>query len=409
MEDTGIPVEESFDDLDNNLADLDAMFKDGEFDAAQIEGMDVEVLATIDDPHYAFSTKDLVGIVSVLKVIQSAGSNLYDNSVMLSRVSDDSPDYVFEFCTLGIYYKARLRSNSPSPENLSSRRVLLDINSMLAVCKYSSNSVVLFPKENAVFARVLGGSSVVKSYFAVEDKPYEQFRSDMAESFSNTLEVASASVLQALKVSPLVASVASAYQRVIYFDEAGSFLHTGAISAHVGVPLLKAAIQPKGVAGLRFFMKNAPVNLKVFSSKRIIGFEFNGNYLVINQVEVEFPEALRKLFVRPEFCTKVSVPVVNGICDLLAFSGSLGSMRVTLYPDGASFESVTKDGGVGSTFSSGMVEGARPLFSVTINANALKNIMSVMRGNKEVEMSVLNDQLLVFVENVMAVLSGKEN
>lgn len=396
------------DEVQTNLDELDAMFEAGELDIKAIEESDVEVLASIDQEHYAFPTKDLFSIVRVLKVIQSTGSNLYDNSALLHRPDPESLNYVLEFCTLGIYYKAVLKSNSPTPTKLSNRRVLLDINSLLAICKYSSNSVVLFPEENAVFAKVLGGRSVVKSYFAVEDKPYEQFRADSAEAQKASTRVTSASIGQALKIATLAQSSGSAYQRVLYFAPEGSYLHTGAVSAHVKTPLVSAAIQPKGVAGLRFFMKDAPVEINVFSNKRVIGFEFDGNTLVTTQVDVEFPEAIRQVFELPERVTKLSVAVVNGICDLLGFSGALGSLRVTLFPAGARLDSVNKEGGVGSTFSSGIVTDVIPISSVTVNANALKGLIGVMKGNKEVAAASKNNLLLISAENVTAALSGKE-
>lgn len=353
----------------------------------------VDVTSHISREHLLFDTKTVLSFLFSLSKVQTAGSDIYSSSVYVSRI-DDSCRYMFTFFSFGVLFQTSIASNSPSFENLSSRDVLININSLITMCNYAGSNLLLYIDETSVQAQVFGGVANLKARLNPDSAPYRIPLNDMEQLSSlDPLKLSNKALHHAVEVSSIGKKSAVTQHRMLFFNDKAAYIHTDAISAKVSGSYCDVSILSQGVTALRSFVYYSQGTVNVTQSKTNILFSSEHTCLMISKAGDSIPQTIIDLFVDNDtnnFVT-VSASIFLGIVNVIHSSATpSGSLELSFYKDGIRVTTRTSDEGKPSIFNIGQVAGDR-ISSVIVSTSALAKSVKLFTATMHVKCWTKND------------------
>lgn len=392
----------------SNAADLDNVFAEGDVVDIPDDVKRAEAVKAVEEPHIMFPVDELKRILSTVYPAKSAGSNIYDKSILLEPLdTEDSSknlEYRITFSSFGIRYSTIIESNTPSPQNLARVPVIIDLDSLVVACKYSATQVLLYVRDNGIFASLFGGQAFTTSYLNAELAPYKS-EVDMPN-LGTPMD--SVSFSGALQISSACRSQQSAQQKILYFTPDGSFVNSGGVFVRFATPFPDYAIQPRGVAVLQAYFKHAAKDITFGMDDRNLHFSDGVSDLMVEKVPDRLPDAVRDQFTTlPPSLTQISLQHLNGIVMVLSassFEGGIADFRVS--NEGVKIISKNKAGEDLSTFELGMPND--DFSTVTVSCASLKNTLPLFKGSMNLAVGVKEGTLALTAGNTTALIAGRE-
>lgn len=396
------------DDVGGSFDDMDALFGDGS-ETALSEGNEMNSLVPeIDVEHYMFAREDLVSFLRIVFPGKTAGANIYDKSILIEKTDEEIQGkviYRFTFSSFGVRVEAKIASSSPSKDKLSSKPVIVEIESLAVATSCSGNHVLLYPMDQGLFAALYGGNAFLSSYFNADTAPFKA--NDITGIQGPTKKIDISAYLGALSLSSISKAGTSPQQRILYFTKSGAYLNSGGVLVRYAGAFPDFAFQPRAVLVLSKFF-GACKDISLSTTDIHAQFTSDAYRVVLEQVPEVLPEASKTLFGSlPSKRVPLSLQTMAGIANILSSSKVEGGMlSMTLMETGARLISKGRDGTDLSNFMMG-VESDEVVGSVIFSLSPLRQVVPLFKGSMNFGVYIHQDLLIFEASNLTVIISGK--
>lgn len=383
-------------------------FADGPEQEDLEEVKDSEVLKEVLEPHLMFDVQDLKKILQILNSAKSPGTNIYDKSLWISPKGQGT--YQVYFTSFGVKFSCRLVSTSPSPENLYDRDVLVEIDSLSSVIRYSGDNLLLYVKQRGLFAVLFGGEVFVPSYYNTVLIPYDPLLAllDGTEQRRKVGAADTTVVRGAVALSAISRSSQSVTQKILFFDRDGVFVNAGGSSVKFSANVGEFALQPKGVSCLAALARFEEIDeLGIYDIDGHIELSWGHTRLFVEKTGEQLPDVVKQAFsgMNEASCT-VSYNTLVGISQVLStssFEGGVIDMEVS--GTGVYIRSKARDGSELSHFKVGLPgDDGR---SVTITVSTLRLFLPLFKGVGNLTVGVRRSTVVLAAGSVIALIAGR--
>lgn len=360
-----------------------------------------------DQPHIMFNTVRLRAVLSIISAAQMPGVVIYDRSVWLRPMPDHS--YILYFSTFGAEVAARLPIESHS-DQVVFQDMLLNIDVLFHVAKFSGENVVLYVRSDGVFASVLGGEVFIPYVFQADLTLYhplqKRFEEDLDTAECLRLPVEEFSTI--LQFGNITRNYPSMQHKILYFSNTGAYAYVGSSALHYAAELVDFGLSPAAVSVARAYAATCGDEGLIYTTGEYILLCGDDMRVYLEQVVELLPKQVAQSFdLRRIVSCRLRYAHVAEILKVLIGAGSAagGVVEIRISSTGIILSSRDRSGRQLSRFILG--EPGEEAHKITVSPAPLAQFIGIFRAEEKIEIAAQKDTLILSAGKITALIAGR--